>query len=207
MITDLYYVYFGLIVIRVRELVKQGGFPRLEGLDYHQLKSDILQGVTFNFTEKFNDEIGTSGFILSTFISRPHLFLRKVSSELLTRLLTLKKQGKVVCLVTNAQFGFYSKVIKYILGQEVLSVFDYVVVHSRKPSFFTSENDFFAVDETNKKDKKGKATDGKDYDFENNRVWFHGNHNHLMNHLRSKMGKETLKGVYFGDSIRGDSAA
>lgn len=57
----------------------------------------------------------------------------------------LRKAGKKTFLVTNSGFEYTSIILKYLFGDNFHDFFDYVIVDSNKPVFFTGNAPFRKV--------------------------------------------------------------
>lgn len=103
-------------------------------------------------------------------------------------------------------------VLPYALGEEdYTKYFDYISVDAQKPSFWNNPDKQFIeyVPNTDEKKYKGATLKGKDFDFDKNRMWFHGNTNPMLAHIAKDIGKDVkdVRGVYFGDNPKGDVRA
>ncbi|PRQ02479.1 5' nucleotidase family protein [Enhygromyxa salina] len=121
--------------------------------------------------------------------------------DLAATLHKLRSAGKKLFLLTNSYFPYTDKVMRYILGGEDstydswISYFDWVIVGSCKPGFFTDSEPYWEIDiETGRRVGKPVAEPAK------GRVYEGGNQMGLQRVL-SVSPDEIL---YVGDHIYGD---
>ncbi|PRQ05722.1 HAD-IG family 5'-nucleotidase [Enhygromyxa salina] len=113
----------------------------------------------------------------------------------------LRSAGKKLFLLTNSLFPYTNTVMSYILGgeddayEDWTSYFDWCVVGSRKPGFFTDTEPFWEIDiATGRKSTKPIATPSK------GRVYEGGN----QMGLQRALGVSPDEILYVGDHIYGD---
>ena len=113
----------------------------------------------------------------------------------------LRSSGKKLFLLTNSYYPYTNVVMSYILGDEDdgyddwAAYFDWVVVGSRKPDFFTKTEPFLEIDRsTGLRTDKATATPAK------HRVYQGGN----QMGLQVALGVSPDEILYVGDHIYGD---
>lgn len=170
-------------MIRVRELVRTGDYPLLASKTFEDLDRDSTEAAYYNYDNMSNDDIGITGNLLPEVIGKPWKYLVKNSEKVINLLLQLKKQGKTIILITNAEVKYYMSNIRNIMDIDHLELFDYVVTDAKKPTYFNGKSLMHAYDRKNTVDAKGPATKGEDFDFDKERITVHGNLATMMEHL------------------------
>lgn len=109
-----------------------------------------------------------------------------------------KDYNKQLFLLTNSPLPNIEIGLRYLLGNNWKEYFDYIIVSSRKPNFFTDHTPFRRMDEMGVVywDKVGK--------LEKKIVYSHGNFEELAK--MAGWGKRGNRVLYFGDSISSDLA-
>jgi 5'-nucleotidase len=122
-------------------------------------------------------------------------------ADLAPTLHKLRSAGKKLFLLTNSYFPYTNAVMAYLLGDEDdayedwTRYFDWIVVGSRKPGFFTGSEPFWPIDpETGAKARKPVAEPAK------HRVYEGGN----QIGLQRAIGVSPDEILYIGDHIYGD---
>jgi 5'-nucleotidase len=113
----------------------------------------------------------------------------------------LRSAGKKLFLLTNSLYGYTETVMSYILGgddglyEDWTGYFDWIIVGSRKPGFFTGSEGFWPIDrETGVKTSKPVAEPAK------HRIYEGGN----QIGLQRALGVLPDEILYVGDHIYGD---
>ena len=113
----------------------------------------------------------------------------------------LRSAGKKLFLLTNSLYGYTQTVMSYILGgdddlyEDWTSYFDWIIVGSRKPGFFTGSDGFWPIDPiTGEKIDKPVAEPAK------HRIYEGGN----QIGLQRALGVVPDEILYVGDHIYGD---
>ncbi|KAK9890456.1 hypothetical protein WA026_010542 [Henosepilachna vigintioctopunctata] len=80
--------------------------------------------------------------------SNPEKYYYKCSKKLLSWLKSLRKQGKLLYLLTNSHVDFASFTASCCIGSNWQEYFDIVITHAKKPGFFITNRDFQGLKET-----------------------------------------------------------
>jgi len=110
------------------------------GLDYRGL---------YKLVGKAMDAAHLEGQLKAEIIAEPGRFV-PVDAELPQALLDLKQAGKKLFLATNSEWHYTQSMMswafdRFLPGSGWRSLFDLVIVHARKPSFFDGSAPFFDV--------------------------------------------------------------
>lgn len=128
----------------------------------------------------------------------PEKYIRKCSQEIIDWLCNMKKQNKIVYLITGSNVDFASFTASYIFGNNWRSLFDIVVCFAKKPGFFNGDRPFLTIDGF---DECQEIT-GKQ--LEQGGIYSQGNWNDLKTFFSKVCHKSSPKCVYFGDNILQD---
>ena len=96
------------------------------------------------------DEAHMEGELKAEIIARPESFVH-LDPDVALALLDQKKAGKRLLLITNSEFAFASAMLVYAIDPYLpgtmtwRDLFDYAIVGSRKPGFFSSRTPAFEV--------------------------------------------------------------
>ncbi|CAG2242189.1 5'-nucleotidase domain-containing protein 1 [Mytilus edulis] len=127
----------------------------------------------------------------------PEKFLQPCSDGVKQWLLELKKQGKVVFLMTSSAHDFATTVLKVVLGSDWQQYFDIFLFNAKKPAFFTDGNSFLGLD--------GHVETTPVTELQAKTCYSMGNHTDLMKFISQQTQRVKPKVVYFGDSLCSDS--
>jgi len=111
---------------------------------YRKLVHHVYDG--FNHHYDPDSLVLDQGHFFPNIKRNPEKFLHKVPDTLLEFVKILQRQNKKVFLMTNSRADFTEVVCDYALGPGWRSLFDIVVCHAQKPSFFFEEKPFFQTD-------------------------------------------------------------
>lgn len=115
--SDCFYSEILLIVTRVAELKRRSSCPKLDNITCRELIKDIFEAGEVSFRCMHNNDCRREGLFMPYFSCRPHKYLNKVPYEFKEALLSLKKQGKVIALITNSHYGLFNVVFPYTFGE------------------------------------------------------------------------------------------
>uniref|UniRef100_A0A915CNW7 Uncharacterized protein n=1 Tax=Ditylenchus dipsaci TaxID=166011 RepID=A0A915CNW7_9BILA len=115
-------------------------------------------------------------------------------AEYLTR---LQQSGKELFMITNSPFTFMNKGMTYMLGEQWRSLFKYIVVSAKKPTFFQSNRPFRLYNETTDTLSYEKITQ-----LESDKIYAGGN----ISEFAQKATFRKPGVLYFGDHIYSDLA-
>ncbi|RWS28865.1 5'-nucleotidase domain-containing protein 3-like protein [Leptotrombidium deliense] len=123
--------------------------------------------------------------------------------ELQEFLFRLKKANKKMFLITNSPFKFVLNTrsdngMKYMIGDGWTELFDLIVVHARKPKFFTQDHRPFRCYHRETDCHLWEQVTG----FEKHKVYMEG----TVKHLLEMTGWKGNNILYFGDQIYSDLA-
>ena len=141
---------------------------------FAKLYEDIIHALVFNFIHydiKTNEQfpIKNCGFFFPKIVAHPEDYITN-NFNCKEFLLSLKKKGKTIVLITNSAYEFSNLILEYGVGKDYLNYCDVVIYYSKKPNFFNlkSKNEvvqnWYFLDETFK-DHKGKEIFQKDYEL------------------------------------------
>ncbi|VDI56937.1 Hypothetical predicted protein [Mytilus galloprovincialis] len=156
---------------------------------------DVYASLGHNYIPKaFAEE---TGYFFPTLKRNPEKFLQPCSDGVKQWLLELKKQGKVVFLMTSSAHDFATTVLKVVLGSDWQQYFDIFLFNAKKPAFFTDGNSFLGLD--------GHVETTPVKELQAKTCYSMGNHPDLMKFISQQTQRVKPKVVYFGDSLCSDS--
>ncbi|KAG9456074.1 hypothetical protein H6P81_000582 [Aristolochia fimbriata] len=141
-----------------------------------------------------------SGSVHRKILSDPQRYLMK-NDRLLRFLEMLKERGKKLFLLTNSPYYFVDGGMQYVLegsfgnGDSWRDLFDVVIAHANKPTFYTSEHPFRCYD-----NDKDTLAFSKVEAFLPNQIYYHGCLKSFLEITKWK-GPEV---IYFGDHLFSD---
>lgn len=127
--------------------------------------------------------------------AHPDKYYYKCSDQLLNWLKTLKKQGKMLYLLTGSHVDFASHTATNTIGPNWREYFDIVVCFAKKPGFFTNKREFYGLDGIK---ETGPVTLDE---LKLGGIYTHGNWPDLHDFLQKHMLKEDAKFLYIGDNL------
>ena len=145
------------------------------------------------------DEAHRDDSIKSRIKANPEKYIWR-DPELGLTLHKLRSAGKKLFLLTNSFYPFSDAVMTYLLNDDLeayedwKAYFDWIVVGSMKPRFFTKNELFFEIDDAGKTSETGVGEPIK------GRVYQGGN----QTGLQTRLGVEADEVLYVGDHIYGD---
>ncbi len=119
-------------------------------LDEGKLPPYIGYEHLYRWTRKVLDEAHLEGLLKKEIISDPKRFV-ELDPEMPLTLLDQKESGKKVLLITNSEWGYARPMLTYAFDQFLpgdmtwRDLFEYSIVGSRKPNFFSSRSPAFAI--------------------------------------------------------------
>ena len=198
------------LTIRIKEL-RNRGFKNefLDSKSIDEIIRDWKAQTAWVGNDWHKEECRLRGYLFPQLYSYPHNYLKKLTAELRTALKKLREKGKLVCLMTNSHYGYTKILMDYIShDKDWFECFDFITVYCRKPGFFNNpEQEIFELDLENKETSVKKVEDQANFDFENNKIWVTGNIHRFEEYVKKKLGKEEVKGLYFGDNPGHDMVA
>lgn len=129
----------GTLWLQCVELLDQGKVGA--GLGYAGLYREVRAAL---------DVAHTEGAVKAEILRNPSEFVMS-DAELPLALLDLRSAGKLTLLVTNSEWDYTQRLLRYSLEQHLpagtswRSLFDLVIVQARKPTFFTADSPAFEV--------------------------------------------------------------
>ncbi len=168
-------------------------------MDKHPGKLAKTYREVYQDLRRFIDLSHADGSIKSVVLANPERFIFK-DKYLTPTLLQLLESGKSLFLLTNSAWEYTSALMQYAYDQPIddfsdwRAFFDYVLVGSGKPGFFTGSQPFYEVMPENGLLKLHSGP------LEHLKV-YHGGNANLFQKLTSYRGDEIL---FVGDHIYGD---
>ncbi|KAF7989369.1 hypothetical protein HCN44_008043 [Aphidius gifuensis] len=162
---------------------------------YDCWKDCIGAAISLYDRTNFKNELGNYFVHLK---KEPEKYIRKCSQEIIDWLSNMKKQNKIVYLITGSNVDFASFTASYIFGNNWRSLFDIVICFAKKPGFFNGDRPFLTLDGF---DESQEITGQQ---LEQGGIYSQGNWNDLMIFFSKICHKESPKCVYFGDNILQD---
>lgn len=175
---------------------KNNGKPLSDYRGIHEMVSEALLK-SFHPSAFKND---TSHFFTSLKKS-PEKYVKKLQPSVLNWLKYLRKKGKVLALITDSFADFASHLMEYAIGPKWKEEFDFIVAHANKPNFFKpwyTDRYFVNIDECNI-----ETNDTKEY-LKPHTLYCLGNAWKFEESIKHYIGKDQVKVVYFGDSMKSD---
>ena len=86
---------------------------------------------------------------------------------------TMRERGIKLFLVGDSHFSYTDLVMTASIGKEWQSLFDIIILNSKKPLFQRSENPFFSFDENSKNNKGAKVTNASE--LSDGKIFLEGN--------------------------------
>eukprot|EP00111_Clytia_hemisphaerica_P006930 TCONS_00020068-protein len=166
---------------------------------YKPLYVHMIEALALSFDNKsFRKDIG--GFF-PAFKRNQEKYIKKIPQSVVDWIRSLRKAGKVVALITDSYTDFASHLMEYALGPDWTNDFDFIVTHANKPNFFTpSYKDRCFVNNDANGDE---STEVKDT-LKPHTIYSLGNAWKFEETLKAYTGKDEVKVVYFGDSMKSD---
>ncbi|XP_054155583.1 5'-nucleotidase domain-containing protein 1-like, partial [Oppia nitens] len=131
----------------------------------------------------------------------PDTYFIKISDKLQHMLRRLRKNGRLVILITSANVDVMRFMMQYAFGcDDWISCFDLVLTYARKPTFYTTDRPFLAVDHNN---VIGNPVDGTD-DLCSGQIYSEGNWQTVKTFASKLLAKSEPKCLYIGDSFNDD---
>ncbi|XP_045482802.1 5'-nucleotidase domain-containing protein 1-like [Harmonia axyridis] len=159
----------------------------------YSVYDDIYEGLLSMFEiEHFQSNKG--GYYLEM-KSTPQKYYYKCPNKVLDWLKTLRKQGKLLFLITGSYIDFASCTASYTLGSDWKDYFDIIITYAKKPGFFTIEREFIGLDgikQTGPIDPKNLELGG---------IYANGNWKDLYAFLLKHSSSPDPKCLYIGDSV------
>lgn len=121
------------------DLLDDGKLP--PGMGYEQL---------YRWTRRVLDEAHLEGLLKQEIISNPDRFV-ELDPEMPLALLDQKESGKKVLLITNSEWSYASPMLTYTIDKFLpgkmtwRDLFEFTIVGSRKPAFFSSRSPAFSI--------------------------------------------------------------
>lgn len=147
--------------------------------------------------ESFKTRIGGH---FAELVDNPEKYLEKSSDKLKNLLINLRKNGKLVFMITSSAVDYTKFLMEYSFGKEWINYFDFVLTFARKPTFFTTDRKFLSIDPNF--DEIQSPINFEDLKF--GRIYSEGNWNHLKAFVAKHCSKSSPKCVYIGDSFSDD---
>lgn len=168
-------------------------------LDEGRLPPSIGYEHLYRWTRRTLDEAHLEGLLKNEIISNPDRFV-DLDAEMPLTLLDQKESGKKVLLITNSEWSYAAPMLSYAFDRFLpgsmtwRDIFEYSIVGSRKPDFFSSKSPAFAVvdDDGLLREHNGPLTSGGIYV---------GANAFLVERSLNLRGEEIL---YVGDHIYSD---
>lgn len=203
---DFYAIPSMYVIALMVEFKISGKFENLNQKDFYEIRSDLVDGLIFNYRVEDKSQFKSMKFesyFFSDAISCLDKIIKKVDPEILDIVRELRKNGKIVFIASNSYYEFADFLLRYSIGEDWEDYFDFSSFHNMKPKYFSVAEDEvqFAnykhekienFSEWFEKDKKGKET-----------IVVDGNCK-LLNKCFIKKYGEDFKVIYFGDSIVSD---
>lgn len=159
----------------------------------YNIYPDILNALQDMF-HKEHFQLSKGGYFPSL-KSAPENYIHKCSENLINWFKQLRKQKKVLFLITGSNADFASHTAANSIGAEWRELFDIVIFYARKPGFFTQDRPFIKLDGL----KETKPIDVQD--LQRGGMYTGGNWSGLYEFLKKISLKSDPKVVYIGDNL------
>lgn len=154
---------------------------------------DIQEALQFMFTRE-NFQTG-EGLYFDEMKAYPEKYYYKCSAQLIEWLKLLKKQKKLLFLLTGSHVDFASHTASNTIGPNWRDYFDIVVCFAKKPGFFALRRDFLHLDGV----QEGAAV--KMDQLKIGGIYTQGNWADLHQFLTRHVNKDNPKFLYVGDNL------
>lgn len=170
-----------------------------DSVTYEHIWQDIISALSLNFqAASFDNDKGMFFPSLKNNISK---YVKKCPPSIFSWIKMLRDQGKVVALITDSSQNFASLLMNYAFGEDWKELFDFVIAYANKPNFFyesTKDRPFHTITET------GEISPTTVDDIQPHTIYNRGNSRTFEEVVKRRLGKDSLKVVYFGDSMKSD---
>ncbi|XP_017783675.1 PREDICTED: 5'-nucleotidase domain-containing protein 1 [Nicrophorus vespilloides] len=178
----------GLIFARAVDTIDEENGCKLEK---YNIYSDILDALQDMF-HKDNFSKNTSEYF-TAIKEHPSDYIQKCSANMMDWLVSLKKQKKVLFLITGSHVDFASFTSTHCMGPNWKDLFDIVICFAKKPGFFTDNRPFIGVE--------GFKETEEVTDLQTNGVYLNGNWAGMHKFLQQASKKNNPKVLYVGDNL------
>jgi len=190
--------YFPLVFAKMVEF-KRKGRNYLEQKEVKEILDDGFYAVGVNYSN-CNEEIYHPILEFGHYYKSVLQNMKKVLHEqtnMLNALKTLKEKEKVLFLVSDSHYEYVGALMDHVYGKEWLSIFDFALLHAKKPEFFHAIGKPFREIDLTKVNKKGPQVEK----LQRNQMYILGNASLLEQNMRELKGKNTHgdRILYIGD--------
>jgi len=195
--------YFPLVFAKMVEYKRQNQ-DSLTPEELKQILDDGFYAVGVNYshsTEENYYPILQFGHYYKSVIENIDKVIYK-QDHMLGALRYLKSQGKPLFLVSDSHYEYVGTLMDHAYGKNWLDIFDFALLHAKKPSFFNSSTRPFKEIDHNKANKMGEEV----RQLERHTMYTEGNAGLLKRNLDFITGKKG-KVLYFGDHYAYDILA
>lgn len=167
--------------------------------EMYSIYEDLYEGLLDMFSV---DHFQTNqGGYYSEMKNNPEKYYHKRSEKFINWLKSLKKEGKLLFLITGSNIDFASCTASNTLGTDWKSYFDIVITFAKKPGFFTMNREFIGLEGIN---QTGHV---KPEDVKLGEIYVFGNWQDLHKCLVKNSSNPNPKFLYVGDNAIQDNYA
>lgn len=159
----------------------------------YKIWPDILEGLHSMFN-KDNFALNKGEFY-PKLKANPEKYYSKCDDSVLKWLKEIKQKKKTF-LITGSNVDFAQFSAKNSMGDNWMDLFDIIVFYAKKPDFFTANNQFLRIKDSQETTEPIKI----DYS-NNNHVYSRGNWGEIYDLISHMTEKESPKILYFGDNL------
>lgn len=159
----------------------------------YKIWPDILEGLQ-NMFNRENFATNKGGFY-SKLKANPEKYYSKCNDSVLKWLKEIKQKKKTF-LITGSNVDFAQFSATNSIGENWMDYFDMVVFYAKKPEFFTANNPFLRI-----KDSEETNDILKINRFIKTHVYSQGNWDEMYDLISHMTEKESPKTLYFGDNL------
>jgi len=165
---------------------------------YAKIWRDIYSSTCLMYGSGLNHRSG--GWNLEL-MDTPDRYLWKTSDRVIQLLKMWRQSGKHVVLITSSDADHTKLLMNYAFGgyHQWIRCFDYVLTFARKPTFFTSDRPFLAIDSSGNTTGEVAVNDLKC-----GQIYSEGNWRALKALVAKKCSKADPMCLYIGDSFTDD---
>lgn len=162
---------------------------------YHLIWPDVLSSLIENFDYRSFKE--DKGYFYPSMKADIQKYVHPCSDKFKEWLKRLRKDGRILFLITNSQADFSMFVLENAFGKDWLSYFNVAVSRAGKPGFFKNQRPFLEV-------VNGVAGKDEIRDLEEGHYYAEGNSTDLERFVGKLTNKTDVKVLFFGDSLVSD---